>query len=199
MAKTSVGQRIQFALALLMVILLVFATNQIDRHHFENAQEILRSVHEDRLVALGYIYELDQLMDEKQVNYALADSTESASSSGLNASMDAIIAKYKATRLTPDEAAYFEKLQRSIDRLKELEQSTPLHASGALPSSLASVHDNIHSYLDALAEIQQGEGRRMTEIAQESLDQNAFMSRIEMGLVILIGIVLQVALFSKRW
>jgi hypothetical protein len=218
MEKRSTGQRLQLALSLVIVILIVFATNRIDQYHFEKVQEITRSVYEDRLVALGYIYELDQHFDDKRQGYAQLWSEAIGEPDNrtarvtapfmgpqrkINSLAEELMQKYATTRLTPDEAAYFEKLQRSYGRLKSADQKMIDAGTYELTEieydDLQEVFSNLKIYLNQLAEIQQGEGRRMTEIAQESLNQNAFMSQIEIILVIVVGIALQVVLFYRKW
>ncbi len=202
------SNRLQLALSLIVVILLVFGTNRIDRYHFEKVQDITRSVYEDRLVAVGYIYEMDQIFDEKKIGLEIfradfADTTDSipgtdlVKQTALNSKIQSVIDNFSKTRLTPDEGAYFEKLQRTFLRLKDAETAV-FEGNSERYEAASKAYRDISTYLDVLADIQQGEGKRMTEIAQESLNQNAFMSQIEIAIVILVGIVLQVVLFYKR-
>lgn len=147
------SNRLQLALSLIVVILMVLGTNRLDKYHFEKVQDITRSVYEDRLVAAGYIYEMDQHFDAKKegLNAFLNDSTTTLNSEAatdliaqteLNGQIISLIDRFSNTRLTPDEDAYFEKLQRSFDRLTKAEKII-FEGSNPRLQEVLEAYDNI--------------------------------------------------------
>ena len=55
----SLYNRINIGLALSIVFLLVFATNRLDKRHFETVQNTVISLHTDRVIAQDLIYKMN--------------------------------------------------------------------------------------------------------------------------------------------
>jgi len=185
--KITPSQRLKTGLALGLVFILVFATNQVDKKHFEKAQYNLRSIFEDRLVVKGYLYELQEMVYEEEL--ALADST--AQGMMENPKLDTLIQKYGETRLTPRERSHFEDLQEELKQYARVKSNSPnlLAWNNQL--------DRIHNTLDALAEIQLKEGEVLNKSAEKSLDFTAFISQLEVIILILTGIIVQFLIFYR--
>jgi len=103
------SQRLKTGLALGLVFLLVFATNQVDKRHFEKAQYNLRSIFEDRLVVKGYLYELQEMVYEEEL--ALTDSA--AVGMMENPKQDILIQKYGEPALPPENAVTLKICKKS--------------------------------------------------------------------------------------
>ena len=65
-AKISFNNRIKIGFAFAIVFLLVIATNRLDKKRFDTLNTSLTSVYEDRLVAKGYLYELNNIFHEEE-------------------------------------------------------------------------------------------------------------------------------------
>lgn len=190
-------QRFQLAMALLIVFLLVFATNRLDRRHFITVQNTVTSVFEDRVVAQNYIYELNKLFHEKRMAIE-ADSSLGIIASG-NKDIQELISAFSETKLTKREADYFQSLQENFEEIKGqeemIDEESEHNSFEAKKEGMLYTLSDIQQDLDNLAEIQVNEGRHMTNLAQKSLNMNEMLSTIEIIFLIAIGMVLQFVIF----
>lgn len=199
--KLTVEQKIRAGVALAIVFLLIIATNQIDSHHFSIVKNTLTTVYEDRILVKNYIYNISRLLDKKQNalrsnNYTQLDSLNNAS----NDSIRMMVNKFAKTYLTEKEGVHFRSLQNSLNSLYNHEDQL---SSGTTDDELPTI-DVIDNYyarifddLDALSKIQIEESRREIMNSNRSIDTSNLISRIEIGVLIFIGVLLQLLIFLK--
>ncbi len=199
--KLTVEQKIRAGVALAIVFLLIIATNQIDSHHFSIVKNTLTTVYEDRILVKNYIYNISRLLDKKQNalrsnNYTQLDSLNNAS----NDSIRVMVNKFAKTYLTEKEGVHFRSLQNSLNSLYNHEDQL---SSGTTDDELPTI-DVIDNYyarifddLDALSKIQIEESRREIMNSNRSIDTSNLISRIEIGVLIFIGVLLQLLIFLK--
>jgi hypothetical protein len=197
--KLSFSQRLQAGLALAVVFFLIFATNRIDKRHFETVQETLNSLFQDRIMAQDYIYRLDNLIHSKAV--ALAEGNY-VISEGRNESISQLLQQFSHTKLTSKEQMYLAQLKKNIAHLQALEggleaplTSIPKERKMPLQQAIEKVETNLNS----LSAIQVAESQRLTRLAQRSLDSTNLYSQIEIGFLIAIGLLIQFLIFIKPW
>lgn len=194
-AKISINNRIKIGFAFAIVFLLVLATNRLDKRRFSTVNETLTSVYEDRLVAKGYLYELNNIFHKKEELLIL--SADGFLDKTYQNKVGELIEAYKSTKLTNDEKSSFTNLQIHFKELKGLEQSlSDLNAEELKPKLISQIN-RIQNDLDILAEIQLTEGESLTKFAQNSLETSASVSQIEIAVIILIGIIVQFIIFYK--
>lgn len=200
--KFSLGQKIRIAATLVVIFLVVLATNLMDNRHFADVQKSLRTVYEDRLVAKDYIYKLHKQLQRKQSAWQSQDKKQLASLlQNTNDSIQTLVARYAATKLTPEEAYHFKSLQQKLEQLQAFEagllEDKPL-AEKKLTVQEAEGHLlAISQELDTLAEIQLKEGKREINATNHLISTSNLISRIEIGALILIGFMLQMLIFAK--
>ncbi len=199
--KLTVEQKIRAGVALAIVFLLIVATNQIDSHHFSIVKNTLTTVYEDRILVKNYIYNISRLLDKKQNalrsnSYTQLDSLNNAS----NDSIRVMVNKFAKTYLTEQEGVHFRSLQNSLNSLYNHEDQL---SSGTTDDELPTI-DVIDNYyarifddLDALSKIQIEESRREIMNSNRSIDTSNLISRIEIGVLIFIGVLLQLLIFLK--
>jgi hypothetical protein len=185
--------RINIGLALTIVFLLVFATNRIDKNHFETVQNALITLHTDRVVAQDLIYKMNTIIYKKQLQNINVKSENS--NENLNTDFYSLLENFSNTKLTPIEATIFKRLQVDFDELilsekKNLEDSS---IKEAILNSLNSIKNNLMN----LSEIQISESKHLTSVAQKSLDTNNLISNFEIGFLILIGLLIQFTIFYR--
>lgn len=199
--KLSIEQRIRAGVALVIVFLLIIATNQIDSHHFSIVRNTLTTVYEDRILVKNYIYNISRLLDKKQnalrfENPGQLDSLNSAS----NDSIRTLVSKFAKTYLTEQEAVHFQSLENSLNSLfnYELQLNTEI-VDDKLPTIdvIDNYYDRIFQDLDALSKIQIEESQREIMQSNKSIDTSDLISKIEIGVLIFIGILLQLLIFLK--
>ena len=197
----STAQKIRAGIALAIVFLLIIATNQIDSNHFSIVKKTLTTVYEDRILVKNYIYNISRLLDKKQKalrseSYSQLDSLNTAS----NDSIRSLINKFSKTYLTEQEAVHFQSLENSLNSLFNHEKQLNLEKiDDKLPTIdvIDNYYERIYIDLDALSKIQIEESRRQIMQSNKSIDTSDLISRIEIGVLIFIGIMLQLLIFLK--
>ncbi len=191
--KLSFVQRFQAALALLVVFLLIFATNRLDARHFEAVQETINTVYDDRVVAQDYIYQLSNLYHRKALRIATGEDDSVANE---NAEIAELLAKFAQTKLTPQEHEYFERLKQDHKALLKQEEGVPSQERDA---AIAKILISVEKGLNDLASVQIQESRRQTELAQTFFNASNLHSRIEIGFLVVIGLLMQVLVLVRPW
>lgn len=181
--------RVRALLALIIVFLLVFATNKMDKNHFQKVQESFSSVYEDRLVAKDYIYKISRLLDIKKND--LITGEISGVDYSINDSIRVLIDKYSESNLTENEAKSFSRLKSKLDNLLNVEKNTGNSSERALKIV------DVLSELDQLANIQMIEAKKELTKSNRLIDSSNLISALEIGALILIGIIIQLLIFLK--
>lgn len=197
----STAQKLRAGIALVIVFLLIIATNQIDSNHFSIVKKTLSTVYEDRILVKNYIYNISRLLDKKQnalrsQSYGQLDSLNTAS----NDSIRVLIDRFSKTFLTEQEAVRFRSLENSLNSLFNHEmQLNQEVVDDQLPTMdvIDNYYDRIFEDLDALSKIQIEESRREIMQSNKSIDTSDLISRIEIGVLIFIGVLLQLLIFLK--
>ncbi|MCG1035768.1 hypothetical protein [Polaribacter sargassicola] len=187
--KISISNRINIGLALTIIFLLVFATNRIDKNHFETVQNALISLHNNRVVAQEYVYNMRGIIHKKRI--ILIDSTSKENKTDLNKQFDNLINNFATTELTVKEAKTFNNLKIDFEKLKEIEQKRLKNNSEKI------FLNTLESDLNDLSAIQSSESKNLISLTQKSLDRNNLISNLEIGFLILIGIILQFTIFYR--
>ncbi|AOW16746.1 hypothetical protein LPB03_04370 [Polaribacter vadi] len=186
----SLYNRINIGLALSIVFLLVFATNRLDKRHFETVQNTVISLHTDRVIAQDLIYKMNLIIYNKQLSL-LGESSKNVNHN-LNKDFNLLIEKFSETKLTKKESQIFEKLKVDFNKLTDLEAKM-LENNEEILTNI----NIIKSDLIKLSEIQIKESKSLTSIAQKSLDTNNLMSKLEIGFLVLIGLIIQFTIFYR--
>ncbi|UAM99813.1 hypothetical protein K8354_08445 [Polaribacter litorisediminis] len=187
----TIYNRINIGLAVTIVLLLVFATNRIDKRHFETIQNTIATLHTDRVVAQDFIYKMNTIIYQKQ----LLKVDESDKNKNLNKDFYALLDNFSQTKLTIKEAEIFEKLKTDFAHLI-LKEKKVVEGS-MLKDTLINRLNSIKNNLVHLSEIQISESKHLTGLAQKSLDTNNLMSNLEIGFIVLIGLLLQYTIFYR--
>ncbi|MFK7831706.1 MAG: MCP four helix bundle domain-containing protein [Winogradskyella sp.] len=193
--KLSLNNRVKIGFSFAIVFLLVLATNRIDKKRFTTISESLTSVYEDRLVAKGHLYKLNNIFHDQEKGL-LAD-TLSYKAESYHNEVDDLIISFKSTKLTRGEKTSLDNFENHFNELKIFENSMMQLNSKEMRAKLQMQLKRIQKDLDDLALIQLQEGESMTNFANSSLKTSATMSKIEIGVIILIGIIVQFIIFYK--
>jgi hypothetical protein len=180
-------EKIRTVLALVVVFILVFTTNRLDKRHFEEVQKSIVAIHEDRVVAQDYLFDMSKYFYEKRLNVA-----DEGYMKFDDAELVGLMEKYETTRLTKKEEEVYNRMKGNIDELKNLGSIAdgPDNDRGA-----RTLLNRIDENLAELSDIQVRESKSLKLRAQESLESNLLISNMEIVLVLIIGIILQIAVF----
>ncbi len=190
----SLMQRLETGFALAIVFMLIFATNRMDEQHFKQVQDTLNTVFEDRVLAQDYIYRIENLIHQESLRLAVGNLEVPAQE---DEDLEALLQKFAVTKLTMAERRHFESLLADSEKLRAVK--------GANIPTEEKVVQLQHSItrmdkaLDQLAKVQVEESQRLTNIAQMSLDSTDLTSKVEIGFLIVIGVMLQLLVFLRPW
>jgi hypothetical protein len=187
-----------------LVFLLILATNLIDRRNFQRVGDSVATMYEDRVVAAGLVYDMGALLADKRV--AVVGGEASYFSGAYlqdRASMEALVDAFAQTRLTAEEEGTFERLKVNLDALEAVEDAFA-EEPGAVASSqgqqrFRSAAEAVSRDLQALSQIQTGEGRRQQLMATKTMGSIEMLTRLEMLFLVAIGVTLAgLVLYSPR-
>jgi len=196
--KLSMAQKIRAAAALIMVFLLVLATNMIDKHHFETVRTSLKTVYEDRLVAKVYIYKINRQLQTKKHSWQLDDNEEIISiNREANDSIQYYLEKYSKTKLTDTEADYLQSLKQNLDALLDSEKSIMNDGDLNVSEEILDQYTTIYNNLDELSQIQLEEGKREIIASNRAIETSNLISKIEIGALVFIGFLIQLLIFIR--
>lgn len=162
--KFTIAKKFKAIIALVIVFLMILATNMMDNKHFAFVQESFESIYKDRLVVNDYIFRIARLVEakrEKANSLTLGEKylLESQSSD----SIDQLIINYTSTKLSRKEEMQFSTLKEKLNTLSfleaELAKATDSEERNQL---LIRLNDNTSSIIDnleTLSSIQLDEAR----------------------------------------
>lgn len=191
MKNITIYNRINMGLALTIVLLLVFATNRIDKKHFNTVQNAVTTLYTDRVVAQDFIYRMNTIVYQKHLDLLDKNSVNDT----LNKEFYLLLENFSKTKLTFKEATIFKRVKDDFEKLLLTEKKV---SEGQQDRKL--VVENlkiIKEDLITLSKIQTTESKQLTSLAQKSLDTNNLMSNFEIGFILLIGLLLQFTIFYR--
>jgi len=179
------SEKVRTVLGLVMIILLVFITNRLDKQHFEEVQSTITEIYEDRVVAQYDLFQLTNLIYNLEIRVQNGEFVTLDKDGEIRRVLD----EFEQTTLTKRESTVLGRLKDNLDKLS---------GSEVIPQgqTTTTTFERIHSNLEELADIQVRESKSLKIRAQDSLDSNNLMSYMEMIVIIIFGIVLQFVLFS---
>lgn len=203
MSKTwTLWQKIKAITSLVVVFLLVLATNLMDKNHFEVVESALSSVYEDRLMAKDYLFRMSRQLQQKR-NMLQHDDLVHAQNTILAAddSLEVLMTRFEGTKMTSDEAGYAEKLRESFGELKRNEQKLfESKEEGVVlltQQKLIKKHEEMILTIDKLFAIQMKEGKRQIDYSNSVIDRSNLIAKMEIGALIVIGLIIQFLIFFR--
>ena len=183
----SISKKLKWTAALLIVFLLIIATNLVDRQHFRRVKESVVAMYEDRLVVKDLIFELKLLVDQKKLallteNEAFfADQNEQ-----VNDSIDALVERFYATQLTAEERDYLNAFVEKTETLRPIEERvyTDPQAEEQLANSLHALESDLY----VLSKIQLSEGKVQLMKASKSVNAMDYLTNLELIALIVIAV-----------
>lgn len=189
--------RVKWVLGILMIFLLVIATNLIDRKNFSRVKDSVVTIYEDRLVVNDIIFELSRHIQEKEIAVITSDSTYFKDRSvQANTEIQGLIAKFEQTKLTTEEAQLFQSFKDNMESLIGLESYvvlTQFAQRQALINKIADLKENLYR----LTKIQLNEGGRQTDISKKAINTVELFTQLEIYILIILAILVQIIIIYK--
>ncbi|MFY0675533.1 MAG: MCP four helix bundle domain-containing protein [Bacteroidia bacterium] len=191
-------QKIKWIIGLSLVFIVVLGTNLLDRRNFKKIRHSIITIYEDRLVAKSMVYEMNELVHQKNIAAIKNDSTFFAKRNlVLQGKMDSLFVAFTETKLTPFEKTVVEILSREIAELKKYEVEMTKGNSFSVPGLYAETIAETKKRLRSLADIQMKEGNRLFNSSEDILRSMQVHTQVEMYFLVAMAILIQVIILIK--
>lgn len=189
--------KLKWIFGILLIFLLVLATNLIDRDNFLRIKDSTLSIYENRLIAKNIIYDLSNQIHRKEIALITADTSfyphENEAS---NKIISELLVQFSSTELTSKEKDIFSHLKGDIEQLQSNENKLSL-ANPAFKQKQQSLIKSIKNYLNSLATIQLEEGKRQVMISDRAVSSIELFTQIEIYFLIALAILVQFLIMYK--
>lgn len=189
--------KIKWVLGILMVFILILATNLIDKDNFIRVKDSIVTIYEDRLIASDLVFKIFKLVKTKEVALKLSDTAfYHQRNKTVNTNINDLILRYEQTKLTTEEYTIFENFKNNFETLKRFE-------SGFTSSNFENKRHqeeiilDINENLDGLSIIQLTEGSKQMSIGKQAVSSVELFTQIEICLLIFLAIVIQIIVMYK--
>lgn len=192
-----VQQKLKLASALAFILIIVLVNNRLQNNNLTELGETFGSVYKDRLLVENYIFKMANATQEKKYLLTQFDSKEDQIIKNeiklINTTMDSLISDYQKTYLTINESSIFKEFLRNNTRLKIIEQNPKPQTT-----ILIELYDKNVKMLTELSKIQMTEGEALYNNSQSIVTSNASISYLELGLLIILGLISQALVFNSK-
>jgi hypothetical protein len=187
------GSKIKWSTGLILVILLIVATNFIDRNNFQRIQDSVYSIYEDRLIAKNFIFDIQIKIHEKEM--LLAQQKDSILASERTASQKTILGLVEGlsnTGLTREEKRVLSNLSEEVNSLFTIETTyhNALNKNSVSKRFKAQIK-NISNTLSQLSDIQISEGKRQMQVGKKAMESIELLTQLEVWIMIFLGVLVQ--------
>lgn len=187
----------KWVLGILMIFILIIATNLIDKSNFVRVKDSVVAIYEDRLIANDLIFEISNSIQEKEVAVAVSDSVFFLDrNKQVSKDIQGFVSRFEQTKLTIKEEKIFKDFKNNLEALRNSEttfiqskfvQNTPLN------KQISKVKDNLYD----LSKIQLNEGKRQMSISEKAISSVELFTQIEIYILILLAILVQIIVIYK--
>ena len=183
--------KLKWILGIAMIFILIIATNLIDRNNFIKVRNSVMTIYEDRLVVKGLIFDMANIIHEKELAIVKEDSSFYKNKVGqLNSEMDLLITKFEGTKLTKKESQLLDDLKDEHKTLVQKEKGLTHFDEKKLEVIKAGI-DHLQDDLKSLSNIQLKEGRKQMSISKKAVSTVELFTQIEIYFLVLLAIVIQ--------
>jgi len=192
-----VQQKLKLASALAVILIIVLVNNRLQNSNLTELGETFGSVYKDRLVVENYIFKMANATHEKKYLLTQMDRRKDQAIkeeiNSINNEMDALIADYQKTYLTINENSIFKDYLENNTQLRLMEQNPEFNVS-----KLNDLYNSNVEMLTELSKIQMIEGEALYNNSQSIVTSNASISYLELGLLIILGLISQALVFNSK-
>jgi hypothetical protein len=189
--------KVKWVLGILVVFVLIVATNLIDRNNFLQVKDSVVTIYEDRLVANDLLFELLKMVQEKELAFAQKDSAFYVKNNkAVDQNMQRFVLRFEQTRLTTEEQKIFDSFKNNVQKLVRLEAAyiqSKFTETNSLTKQFSDVKDDLYD----LSKIQLDEGERQMFLSKKAIDTVELFTQLEIYMLIFLAIVIQVIVIYK--
>jgi predicted transcriptional regulator len=200
-------KKIRALLIISVLLLLIYAKNLIERQSFRSISSTFTEVYNDRLVVVGYIFEISEslfqiqkLVDHCNLDYDYSKVLNEIQ--GQEAAILTIIEDFEKTKLTPKEEEYLGEFKKIIVNDLNIKSYDLLYSdSNGVNINQVKLYDQKISLarkdLDNLNNIQLEEGEKLISKAKVLINRSQIWAQFEVALLIILIIVMFLLVFRK--
>ncbi|MBD0823022.1 MCP four helix bundle domain-containing protein [Aestuariibaculum marinum] len=189
--------KLKWILGILMIFVLIIATNLIDKNNFVRVRDSVVTIYEDRLIANDLIFEMLKSVQQKELAVSLSDSTFFQNENALvNDKLQSLISRFEQTKLTSEEAKVFKDLKRNVQSLITSENEF-LNSDYSDNSQMVNHIESLKSNLNDLSKIQLTEGNRQMSISKRAVDTVELFTQIEIFILVFLAVLIQIIVMYK--
>jgi len=202
----AIQQKAQVAFLLALVLFGVFVKNVLDRNNVSDLGDSFSSVYKDRLLVESYIYKLSDHLYQKQILFDQCSQVQSdhyqlaLNIKGHNATINSLIQEYERTKLTDEEAIYFDKLKWNIFQMEALENQYFQNNTdmATINTFLDEQFITAAGHLNQLSSIQIAVGKSMADQSVRIVAGSSILTQFELAMIIIIGLIIQALIFASN-
>ena len=184
--------KLKWILGILMVFVLIIATNLIDKANFVRVRDSVVTIYEDRLIANDLIFEMLKAIQQKELAVSLSDSTFfKIQNAKVNDHLQSLVSRFEKTKLTPEETKVFNDFKRNVQSLLDSEKQL-VHSNYSNNNQVDAHLESLKTNLDDLSKIQLNEGSRQMSISKQALETVELFTQIEIYILVFLAIVIQI-------
>ncbi|MCB0736445.1 MAG: hypothetical protein KDC92_02955 [Bacteroidetes bacterium] len=154
-------------------------------------------MYEDRLLAKGIVYNMAQLLSEKELAFAKNDTGYFNVKASLdNQSLKQLMDNFGEAKMTPNEETAFEILKRKLADLYGFEKRMPKQGFNEQERYNQLLHE-ANEKIDFLADIQMTEGKRIFDNTASILNSMKIHTQIEAYFLLIMAVLIQIMVLIK--
>ena len=187
------SEKIKWIAGLLVVFFLVLATNLVDRSNFNRIKNSVISIYKDRLVAKGIIFDMNALVNQKQVALLKGDTTFFKSDvNNVNEKINTLYTAFCKTKITREENLILNNFNKKFEQLEKLEL-----ANKQTEEEYLNVLIETKKRLSGLGQVQLDEGKREWLSINRNINSIEFFTQLEVIFLIITGILVQIIILYR--
>ncbi|AKP49765.1 MCP four helix bundle domain-containing protein [Cyclobacterium amurskyense] len=206
--KTFFAFKTKIAIALILVLFLIFAKSLVDKSNVDELEASFVTVYEDRLVVQDYIFNITELLFRMRLLVANTESIEQYLSVK-NQVVDyheqilAIISGFERTYLTPKEEKYLNDFKHLVSEKLEIQSyfSDQVATQKNYETSVQrfnSDFERVFNDLRELSKIQLLEGQKLTNLSYRIKARSDIWLQFEYAVLFILLIIISMLIYSSR-
>ncbi|MGB0982127.1 MAG: MCP four helix bundle domain-containing protein [Winogradskyella sp.] len=189
--------KLKWILGILMIFVLIIATNLIDKNNFVRVRDSVVTIYEDRLIANDLIFEMLKSIQQKELAVVTSDSIFFQNQNfKVNANLQSLVARFEQTKLTSEEGKDFKDLKRNVESLIDSEIQF-LNSDSTNNYQIVNHIQNLKTNLNDLSKIQLNEGSRQMSISKRAIDTVELFTQMEIYILVFLAILIQIIVMYK--
>ncbi len=184
--------KIKWVLGILMIFVIIIATNLIDRSNFQRVRDAATTIYEDRLVAKDLIFDISKAIHTKEIAAIQADSLFYAKQNrAVDNNIQDLTLRFADTRLTTSEKQIFDILMDDLTKLSAQELNF-VNSGFENTNALLKQILTINTHLNNLSDIQINEGKKQLLLTRKAVNSVELFTQIEIYVLVFLAILIQI-------